>query len=96
MHIDLLTLELLVAMVEEQSLAKAAERARQIEREVDESKRKTLVRQPAAILESDPPLLPIAYEKIYDAWHNRVRGQNPSTFFGIYDVVRRDTVSLTS
>lgn len=40
--------------------------------------------------------LPIAYEKIYDAWHNRVRGQNPSTFFGIYDVVRWDTVSVAS
>ena len=33
---------------------------------------------------------------LYDAWHNRVRGQNPSTFFGIYDVVRWDTVSLAS
>jgi ABC-type transport system substrate-binding protein len=28
--------------------------------------------------------------------HNRVRGQNPSTFFGIYDVVRWDTVSIAS
>ena len=26
--------------------------------------------------------------------HNRVRGQNPSTFFGIYDVVRWDTKEL--
>ena len=32
----------------------------------------------------------------YDARHNRVRGQNPSTFFGIYDVVRWDTVSVAS
>ena len=70
--------------------------ARQIEREVDEGRRKTMVRQAEAILESDPPLLPIAYEKIYDAWHNRVRGQNPATFFGIYDVVRWDTVSVAS
>jgi peptide/nickel transport system substrate-binding protein len=69
--------------------------ARQIEREVDEGRRKTMVRQAEAILESDPPLLPIAYEKIYDAWHNRVRGQNPSTFFGIYDVVRWDPVWLS-
>jgi hypothetical protein len=38
--------------------------------------------------------LPIAYEKIYDAWYNKVRGQNPAGFFGIYDVVRWDTVSL--
>ena len=35
-------------------------------------------------------------EKIYDAWHNRVRGQNPDSFFGIYDVVRCDTVSIAS
>jgi peptide/nickel transport system substrate-binding protein len=68
--------------------------ARQIEREVDEGKRKTTVRQAEAILENDPPLIPIAYEKIYDAWYNKVRGQNPNTFFGIYDVVRWDTVSI--
>jgi peptide/nickel transport system substrate-binding protein len=68
--------------------------ARQIEHEVDEAKRKTMVRQAEAILEQDPPLLPIAYEKIYDAWYNKVRGQNPAGFFGIYDVVRWDTVSL--
>ncbi len=52
--------------------------ARQIEHEVDEAKRKTMVRQAEAILEQDPPLLPIAYEKIYDAWYNKVRGQNPA------------------
>jgi len=67
---------------------------RQMEREVDEGKRKTMVRQAEAILENDPPLIPIAYEKIYDAWYNKVRGQNPAGFFGIYDVVRWDTVSL--
>ena len=70
--------------------------ARQIEREVDDGRRKTLVRQAEEILEKDPPLLPVSYEKIYDAWHNKVRGQNPSTFFGIYDVVRWDTVWMTS
>jgi ABC-type transport system substrate-binding protein len=68
--------------------------ARQIEREVDEGRRRTMVRQAEALLEDDPPLLPIAYEKIYDGWHNRVHGQNPSTFFGVYDVVRWDTVWL--
>jgi peptide/nickel transport system substrate-binding protein len=66
--------------------------ARQIEREVDDARRKTMVRQAEAILEQDPPLLPVSYEKIYDAWHNRVHGQNPSTYFGIYDVVRWDNV----
>jgi peptide/nickel transport system substrate-binding protein len=66
--------------------------ARQIEREVDDGRRKTMVRQAETILEQDPPLLPVSYEKIYDAWHNRVHGQNPSTYFGIYDVVRWDNV----
>ena len=66
--------------------------ANQIERELDDTKRKALVRKAEDILEQDPPLIPIAYEQIYDAWYNKVRGQNPSTFFGIYDVVRWDTV----
>ncbi len=66
--------------------------ARAIEREVDENKRKTMIRQAEDILESDPPLIPVSYEQIYDAWYNRVRGQNPTTFFGIYDVVRWDNV----
>jgi ABC-type transport system substrate-binding protein len=70
--------------------------ARQIEREVDDGRRKTLVRQAEAILETDPPLLPVSYEKINDAWYNKVRGQNPSKFFGIYDVVRWDNVWLAA
>ncbi len=67
---------------------------RQIDRELDEGKRKTMIRQAELILEQDPPLIPVAYEQIYDAWYNRVRGQNPSKFFGIYDVVRWDQVSI--
>jgi ABC-type oligopeptide transport system substrate-binding subunit len=67
---------------------------RQIDRELDESKRKPLIRQAELILEQDPPLIPVAYEQIYDAYYNRVHGQNPSKFFGIYDVVRWDQVSL--
>ena len=51
-----------------------------------------MVRKAEDILENDPPLIPVAYEQIYDAWYNRVHGQNPSTFFGIYDVVRWDNV----
>ncbi len=66
--------------------------ARNIEREVDDNKRKAMVRQAEDILESDPPLIPVAYEQIYDAWYNRVHGQNPSKYFGIYDVVRWDQV----
>jgi ABC-type transport system substrate-binding protein len=70
--------------------------AGQIERELDSNKRKALVRQAEGILEQDPPLIPVAYEQIYDAWYNKVRGQNPSTYFGIYDVVRWDQVWLSS
>jgi ABC-type oligopeptide transport system substrate-binding subunit len=66
--------------------------AKQLERELDDTKRKALVRQGEEILEKDPPLIPVAYEQIYDAWYNKVRGQNPSTYFGIYDVVRWDQV----
>jgi ABC-type transport system substrate-binding protein len=68
--------------------------AAQIERELDDSKRKAMVRKAEDILENDPPLIPVAYEQIYDAWYNKVHGQNPSTFFGIYDVVRWDNVWL--
>jgi peptide/nickel transport system substrate-binding protein len=68
--------------------------ANQIEKELDDTKRKAMVRKAEDILENDPPLIPIAYEQIYDAWYNKVKGQNPSTFFGIYDVVRWDNVWL--
>jgi peptide/nickel transport system substrate-binding protein len=66
----------------------------QINREIDEPKRKALIRQAEDIMEQDPPLLPVAYEKMNDAWYNYVKGQNPTGFFGIYDVVRWDTVWL--
>jgi ABC-type transport system substrate-binding protein len=68
--------------------------AKQIERELDDTKRKAMVRKAEDILEQDPPLIPISYEQIYDAYYNKVKGQNPSTFFGIYDVVRWDNVWL--
>src|SRR5262252_5871185 len=64
----------------------------QIEKELDDNKRRVMVRKAEEILETDPPLIPIAYEQIYDAWYDKVHGQNPSTFFGIYDVVRWDNV----
>jgi len=69
--------------------------ANQIERELDDNKRRTMVRKAEDMLEQDPPLIPVAYEQIYDAWYNRVHGQNPSSYFGIYDVVRWDQVWLT-
>jgi peptide/nickel transport system substrate-binding protein len=68
--------------------------AHQIERELDDNKRRTMVRKAEDILEQDPPLIPVSYEQIYDAWYNKVKGQNPSTYFGIYDVVRWDQVWL--
>ena len=62
----------------------------QIDREVDPAKRKALVRQAEAIMEQDPPVLPICWEQINDVWWNYVKGYNPYDYFGIYDVVRQD------
>ena len=66
----------------------------QIDRELDEAKRKTLVHQAENIMEQDPPLLPVAWEKILDGWYDYVKGHNPYNYFGIYDVVRMDTFWL--
>jgi peptide/nickel transport system substrate-binding protein len=66
----------------------------QIDSEVDPKKRLDLVRQAEAIMEEDPPLLPVSWEKINDGWYNYVKGHNPKDYFGIYDVVRFDTFWL--
>jgi ABC-type transport system substrate-binding protein len=66
----------------------------QIDRELDDAKRKDLVRKAEAIFEQDPPLLPVSWEKINDGWYNYVKGHNPYNYFGIYDVVRFDTFWL--
>jgi peptide/nickel transport system substrate-binding protein len=66
----------------------------QIDQARDDVQRKALIRQAEDILEQDPPLLPIAYQRINDCWYNYVKGVNPSTYFGIYDVVRWDTAWL--
>src|ERR671931_1534122 len=66
----------------------------QIDRELDETKRKTLIRQAENIFEQDPPLLPNSWEKVNDAWYNYVKGHNPYNYFGLYDVVRFDTFWL--
>jgi peptide/nickel transport system substrate-binding protein len=68
--------------------------AQQIDRETDDARRKALVRQAELILEQDPPLLPVSWEKIYDGWYTYVKGVNPYHIFGIYDVVRWDTAWL--
>ena len=51
-------------------------------------------RQAEEAIEQDPSRLLVADDKINDPWYNDVKGQNPSGFFGIYDVVRWDTVWL--
>jgi ABC-type transport system substrate-binding protein len=62
-----------------------------IDTETDATKRKALVRQAEELMESHPPLLPIAWENVHDVWHNYVKGHNPKDYFGIFDVVRFDT-----
>ena len=66
----------------------------QIDTEVDPKKRLELVRQAEVIFEADPPLLPVAWENIVDVWWNYVKGVNPFEYFGVYDVVRQDSVWL--
>ena len=46
------------------------------------------------LMEQDPPVLPVAWEKIIDIWYNYVKGHNPYEYFGIYDCVRFDTFWL--
>jgi peptide/nickel transport system substrate-binding protein len=66
----------------------------QIDREVDPAKRLALIRQAEAIMEDDPPLLPIAWEKVNDAWYDYVKGIHPEGYFGLYDVNRYDIAWL--
>ena len=66
----------------------------QIDREVDPKKRLELIRKAEDAMEQDPPLLPVAWEKIIDIWYNYVKGHNPYEYFGIYDCVRFDTFWL--
>ena len=66
----------------------------EIDSEVDPKKRLELIRQAEMIMEEDPPLLPMSWEKINDGWYNYVKGHRPNDYFGIYDVVRLDTFWL--
>lgn len=65
-----------------------------INRELDEPTRKDLILQAEAVMEQDPPLLPVSWERIYDGWHDYVKGHNPYNYFGIYDITRFDTFWL--
>jgi peptide/nickel transport system substrate-binding protein len=67
---------------------------KQIDSELDHVTRKARVQQAEMIMEQDPPLLPISWEKINDGWYTYVKGVNPHHIFGIYDVVRWDTAWL--
>ncbi|WP_089933755.1 ABC transporter substrate-binding protein [Candidatus Entotheonella palauensis] len=66
----------------------------QIDRELDDAKRKALIRKAEAIMEQDPPLLPVSWERLYDGWFDYVKGHNPHEYFGVYDVNRFDTMWL--
>jgi len=74
--------------------AKFNELLPKIDTETDSKKRLEYIRQAEAIMEQDPPLLPISWEKINDGWYNYVKGHRPQEYFGIYDVVRFDTFWL--
>src|SRR6266576_3265107 len=63
----------------------------QIDAAVDTGKRMALVRRAEELMEQAPPLIPVAWEYIFDVWYNYVKGHNPKDYFGIYDVVRFDT-----
>ena len=66
----------------------------QIDSEVDAKKRQALILKAELMMEQNPPLLPISWEKINDGWFDYVKGHNPYNYFGIYDVVRMDTFWL--
>ena len=70
------------------------DRQPQIDREVDPAKRLALIRADEMLMEQDPPVLPVAWERINDAYYNYVKGHNPKDYFGVYDVVRFDTFWL--
>ncbi len=65
-----------------------------IDSEVDPVKRQQAITAAEMVMEENPPLLPISWEKINDGWYNYVKGHNPYDYFGIYDVVRMDTFWL--
>jgi peptide/nickel transport system substrate-binding protein len=62
-----------------------------IDSEVDPVKRQAAITKAEMIMEQNPPLLPVAWEKINDAWYNYVKGHRPENYFGLYNVGRFDT-----
>ncbi len=66
----------------------------EIDREVDDARRRALIGRAEALLEQDPPFLPVAWEQLSDAWYTYVKGINPRQMLGLYDVVRWDIAWL--
>jgi peptide/nickel transport system substrate-binding protein len=66
----------------------------QIDRETDAVKRLALIRKAEDIMEQDPPLIPMTWERINDVWRDYVKGHNPYEYFGLYDCWRLDTFWL--
>jgi ABC-type transport system substrate-binding protein len=62
-----------------------------IDSEVDPVKRQAAITRAEMIMEQDPPLLPVAWEKINDGWYDYVKGHVPDDYFGLYNVGRFDT-----
>ena len=62
-----------------------------IDSEVDPVKRQVAITKAEAIMEENPPLLPVSWEKINDGWYDYVKGHRPDNYFGLYDVGRFDT-----
>ena len=62
-----------------------------IDSEVDPVKRQTAITKAEMVMEQNPPLLPVAWEKINDGWYDYVKGHVPENYFGLYDVGRFDT-----
>src|SRR5262249_58663586 len=60
----------------------------------NQTRRLQLAPRAEAIRKQAPPLLPVAWERINEIWYNQVKGLNPAAYFGIFDVVRLDTVWL--
>ena len=65
-----------------------------IDNEVDPVKRQAAITAAEMVMEENPPVLPISWEKINDGWYNYVKGHNPYNYFGLYDVGRFDTFWL--
>jgi ABC-type transport system substrate-binding protein len=45
----------------------------QIDREIDDARRKALIRKAEELMGQDMPLLPVSWEKIHDGWYSYVK-----------------------